>query len=51
MYRYYSSINLTGHLYSISLNTFTDFIQHIPNIFDNVNLKLKDIDINFIGAN
>jgi NLR family CARD domain-containing protein 3 len=49
-YKYYSAIGVSGDLFSIPVNAFTDFLNN-GNVIDNRNLKLADTDLLFITTN
>lgn len=50
IYKYYSAIGVSGDIFSMPVNAFTDFLNQ-GNVIDNRNLKLADTDLLFITTN
>ena len=49
-YKYCSSLNLTNEIFSVNLNTLTEFLSS-GNVIDGKNLKLRDLDLQFVITN
>ena len=43
-YKYYSSLNLSHDIFSVNLNTFTEYLNS-GNIIDGQKLKLSNLDL------
>ena len=48
-YKYYSSLNPVGEIWSITQNPFTEFINSCE-IIDGKTIKLSDVDLKFIAT-
>ena len=50
-YKFIAGISPLGHIFSIPLNSYTDFFVNKTGIVDNKTLKLPDVDRSFIATN
>ena len=53
VYRVQAALGMIGGVFSVSMNTFTDFVKEVLQVKDGVDaaLKLTDIDLLFITVN
>lgn len=51
LYRPTSALGMVGNIFSIGLNTYTEFLRDTLNLVDNETLKLNDTDMLFISVN
>jgi hypothetical protein len=51
VYRYYSSYELSGDVFSVSRSSFIEFLTSVPGILDGQRFKLRDLDIVFVSSN
>lgn len=47
-YKFHSSLNPSGNIWSIGTNVFSDIIYNCCNMVDYKTLKLSDVDLEFI---
>ena len=49
-YKYYAGVDPIGCLFCIGTNTFTDVANNCAGLLDQKNLKLSDIDLEFVST-
>ena len=50
-YKYYSALSPAADVYSISSNSFNEFLMQSTKILDGQRLKLRDLDLQFVATN
>lgn len=50
-YKYFSAVNLSGDIFSVTSNSFTEFITRSEKIIDGYKLKIRDMDLQFVATN
>jgi hypothetical protein len=49
-YKYFSAIGPSGNIFSIGTNVFSDIIYNCSGLLDSKNVKLSDVDLEFIST-